>query len=169
MRYALITAAAIIVLALSAVAATQDQPAARPSEHRMSEMQMMQNCPMKVPGADVSVADTSDGIALTITTKSGDVADLRRRTENMARMHSNGAMHSNMTAFSVQSEEVPGGTRLVLTPKDPAKLEEFRNMVRQHAEQMKKHECSMMKGMMQSPAPKVDESDHSAHHPGGDK
>jgi hypothetical protein len=154
MRYALITAAAIILLALSAVAATQDQPAA-PSQHRMSDMQTMQNCPMKVPGADVSVADVSDGIALTITTKSGDVADLRRRTENMAKMHSNGAMHGNMIEFSIQSEEVPNGTRVVLTPKDPAKLEELRNLVRQHVEQMKKHECLMMQGM----------TDHGAHHP----
>jgi hypothetical protein len=182
MRYVLFTAAAVILLALSAVAATQTQPAT-PEKHRMAEMQMMQNCPMQVPGSDVSVTDTKDGIALTITTKSGDVADLRRRTESMAKMHDNG-MHGNMMPFSVKYEEIPNGARLTFTPKDPAKLEEFRNIVRHHAEHMNKHDCSMMQGMMRGMMggmkptepgakpevnPKSDESDHSAHHPPGDK
>jgi hypothetical protein len=89
-----------------------------------------------------------------------------------------------MMPFSIKYEEVPNGVRLTLTPKDPAQLEEFRPKVRQHAEQMKKGECSMMQGMMQgmmrgmknpepSPKPEVkpepDESDHSSHHPPGGK
>jgi hypothetical protein len=151
-------------------------------------MAMMQNCPMKVPGADLSVTDTENGIALTITTKSGDVTDLRRRTESMAKMHSahsNTDMHGGMMPFSIKYEEVPNGARLTLTPKDLAKLEEFRAKVRQHAEHMKKGDCSMMmqgmmmQGMMSGmknseptpkpePKPKPDESDHSAHHPPGE-
>jgi hypothetical protein len=66
--------------------------------------------------------------------------------------------------------------RLALTPKDPAKLAEFRKQVRANVEQMKKGECSMMQGMMGNmekpqaepqPKPKKDEADHSAHHPDG--
>ena len=63
-------------------------------------------------------------------------------------MTDNGAMHGNMMPFSVKYEEIPNGARLTLTPKDPAKLEEFRNIVRHHAEHMNKHDCSMMQGMM---------------------
>lgn len=149
-----------------------------PAQHGMGAMSMMQNCPMQVPGAEVSVQDTNDGIALRITTTSGDVAELRRRVESMAKMHSNEGMHGNMMPFSVTYEEIQSGARLTLKPKDPAKLGEFRSTVRQHAEEMKKHDCSMMQGTMMgmknsgpapNPEPKSDESDHSAHHPGEKK
>ena len=150
----------------------------------MMVMSMMQNCPMQVSGADVSISDTNDGIALTITTQSGDVADLRRRADGMAKLHSGDGLHGNMMPFSVVYEEIPNGARLTLKPKDPGKLEEFRGIVRQHAEQMQQHDCSMMQGMMKGmpggmknsaplpqpdPKPKSDESDHNAHHPGGQK
>jgi len=88
------------------------------------------------------------------------------------------AMHGNMMAFSIKYEEVAYGARLTLTPKNPAQLDAFRTTVRQHAEQMKKGECSMMRGMMQgmmdgmkNPEPKAkpEEEDHSAHHPPGEK
>ena len=101
-------------------------------------------------------------------------AEPRHETPNMSMMQ----MQGDMMPFSIQYEEVPNGVRLTLTPKDPAKLEEFRAKVRQHAEQMKKGECSMMQEMMQGmmqwmknseptpkPEPKLDEADHSAHHP----
>lgn len=44
-------------------------------------------CPMAVPGAQVTASDTPDGEALTFTTTSGDVAELRRRVHGMAEMH----------------------------------------------------------------------------------
>jgi hypothetical protein len=140
------------------------------------DMSMMQSCPMHVAGTEVATADSKDGIILTVTTKTGDVADLRRRTESMAKMH---AENSNkempgMIPFSAAYEEVANGARLTLTPKDPARLEEFRAKVRQHVEMMTKGDCSMMQGMMQGMAPKSEpkpnaDEDHSAHHPGGEK
>jgi len=57
-------------------------------------------------------------------------------------------MHVNNIPFSVKYEEVSSGARLTLTPQDPAKLDEFRVTVREHAEQMKKGNCLMMQGMM---------------------
>src|SRR5262249_51022109 len=141
----------------------------------------------KVPGTDLSITDAENGIVLTITTKVGDVAELRHRVENMAKMHSassNTAMHGNMMAFSVKHEEVADGARLTLTPKNSAQLDAFRTTVRQHAEQMKNGECSMMQGMMQGmmdgmkdpepkatpePKSKPEEEDHNAHHPPGEK
>ena len=178
MRKVLFAVICTLAFAIFLMAGTQSENAG--PQHENHNMAMMQNCPMKVSGADVAVADTKDGVALTITTKTGDVAELRRRTESMARMHSaesNKAMHGEMMPFDVKYEEISEGARLTLTPKDTARLEEFRAKVRQHVEQMKKGECSMMQEMMQGmmpgaapkPAPKPNtDEDHSAHHPGGE-
>src|SRR5262245_64116295 len=133
---------ALLVSALAALSVTYliGSP-----QHGAANMPMMQGCPMNVQGADVAVTDTKEGIVLDITTKTGDVAELRRRTENMAKMHTEHSnMHGEMMAFDVKYEEVPNGARLTLTPKDTAKLEEFRTKVRQHVEQMKNGNCSMM-------------------------
>ena len=89
-----------------------------------------------------------------------------------------------MIPLSIKYEEVASGARLTLTPKDPAQLDAFRTKVRQHAEQMKKGECSMTQAMMQGmmdgmknpqptakpePKPKPEEEDHRAHHPPPEK
>jgi hypothetical protein len=91
-----------------------------------------------------------------------------------AQMHSesstmNGMMTGMMLPFTAEYEEVSGGIRLTLRPKDPARLEEFRAQVRQHAERMKNGECPMMSGMMnrmmQDMVPKGEpQPDHSVHH-----
>ncbi len=181
MKNVLFTVAVAASLTIFAMGSIQNSQAAPQGE--TPNRSMMQNCPMKVPGADLVVANVDNGITLTITTKSGDVADLRRRVEGMAKMHSapaNANTHGGMMAFSVKFEEVPDGARITLTPKDPARLEELRAKVRQHTEQMKKGDCSMMQGMMggmknsepvpkPEPKAKPDEADHSAHHPPGEK
>jgi hypothetical protein len=82
----------------------------------------------------------------------------------------NGMMNEGMMLpFTAEYEDVPGGIRLTLRPKDPARLEEFRAQVRQHEERMKNGECLMMSGMMnrmmQDMVPKAEpQPDHSAHH-----
>jgi hypothetical protein len=152
-------------------------------------MQMMQDCPMNVPGTEIAVADTPTGIALTLTTKTGAVEELRRRAERMATMHGSPAENAmpmtqgSMMAGSAKYEAISNGARLTLTPKDPATLSEFRKQVRSRVEHMASMEsgCSNMQGMMQGmmggmgkastearPEPRKDESevDHSAHHPG---
>jgi hypothetical protein len=139
MRNVLFTLAVAATSTIFAMGGTQSQQAG--PQHETPNMAMMQSCPMKVTGADLAVSDVENGIAVTITTKSGDVADLHRRTENMAKMQSgssNAGMHGQMTPFSVKYEEVPNGARLTLTPKDLTKLEEFRAKVRQHVEEMAK-------------------------------
>ena len=186
MRNVLFTLAVAATSTIFAIGGPQSQQAG--PQHDTHNMAMMQNCPMKVTGADVAVADVENGIAVTITTKSGDVAELRRRTETMAKMHtgsSNADMHGQMMSFSAKYEEVSNGARLTLTPKDPAQLKEFRAKVRQHVEQMAKGDCSMMQGMMMQgmmggtknveptpkpePRPQQDDADHNAHHPPGEK
>ena len=186
MRNVLFTLAVAATSTIFAMGGTQSQQAG--PQHETPNMAMMQSCPMKVTGADVAVADVENGIAVTITTKSGDVAELRRRTETMAKMHTgslNADMHGQMMSFSAKYEEVSNGARLTLTPKDPAQLKEFRAKVRQHVEQMAKGDCSMMQGMMMhgmmggtknaeptpkpEPRPQQDDADHNAHHPPGEK
>jgi hypothetical protein len=185
MRNILLTVIAGTSLTILGMAATEPRQAT--PEHKM-DMSMMQACPMKLAGTDLSVRDVKDGIVVTLTTTSGDLAELRRRTEVMAKMHSGSSsadIHGGMMPFSLKYEEVVNGARLTLAPKDSATLEEFRVKVRQHAELMKKGNCAMMQdvmpGMMggmkgtgtepvpaQEPKTKPDETDHSAHHPGGE-
>jgi hypothetical protein len=115
----------------------------------------MMMCPMNLQGASIAVLDTSTGVALSITTKKPeDVAELRRRAEQMATMHSvdtptPSMMQGQMMAGAVKYEPIENGAKLTLTPKDPAKLAEFRKQVRAHVEQMQKGDCSMMQDMMQ--------------------
>src|SRR4051812_84832 len=101
MRNILFTLAVAATSTIFAMGGTQSQQAGL--QHETHDMAMMQSCPMKVTGADVAVADVENGIAVTITTKSGDVADLRRRTETMAKMHSGPSdMHGQMMPFSAK-------------------------------------------------------------------
>ena len=80
--------------------------------------------------------------------------------------------HGQMMPGTIKHEPIENGARVTLTPKDPAKLADFRSQVRTHVERMQKGECSMIQGMMQprpeaKPEPKTDEVDHSTHHPEG--
>jgi hypothetical protein len=51
------------------------------------------SCPVAVPGTSVAVQEADGGVALVFTT-TGDVADVRRRAREMARMHNE--MHAKM-------------------------------------------------------------------------
>jgi len=136
---------------------------------QMGQMMQPQACPMKVPNADVAVADTKDGVALTFSAKSKEnIADLRQRVQQMAKMHESmsgmpgmagmPAAQGHMTPFTSKFEETTNGARLTLTPKDPAQLQNFRKQVGVHVDHMKKGDCSsmmqeMMQGMMQGTTP----------------
>jgi hypothetical protein len=118
----------------------------------------LQNCPTHVQGAKVAVADTTNGSAVTITTESAKVAELRRGVKLMTKMYDANeekpAMMPNWMWISaaVKYEQVPKGARLTLTPNDPTQLcirvEAFRKQVREYAERMQKGDCSMMQRMM---------------------
>jgi hypothetical protein len=140
-------------------------------------MPMMMNCPMSLQGTTAAVANTADGVSISITTKAENVAELRRRVEQMAAMHGNdrpsaAMMQGQMMPGTVKYEVIENGARLTLTPKDATKLAEFRKQVRAHVERMQKGECSMMQDMMQGMMrgmgnTKGAEPDHDAHHPSG--
>ena len=157
-------------------------PALLATQQQSNRMPMMGNCPTALEGTSAVVTDTPTGVAILLTTnKPENVAELRRRAEQMAAMHNTDAptptmMRGKMLPGTVKYEAVDKGARLVLTPKDPAKLAEFRKEVRTHVERMNKGECTMMMDMMQGmmqgmsgkemkPERKKDETDHNAHHP----
>lgn len=138
------------------------------AEHGQSgnEHGMMEMCPMKVEGTTSSVSDTGDGVAISFTTSTGDVAELRRRVHHMAEMHERhhgmkgeGMMGGHneappspgsspkkmmMVPSTATVNDVEGGARIVLVPKDPARLAELRQHARDHVGRMSRGECPMM-------------------------
>jgi len=179
-------------------------------EHGSSMMSGM--CPMQVPGTTVAAADVEGGIGLSFTTKTGDVAELRRRVARMAEMHNQhggqmmmgghgappagaGGEHQHgddaaqghpggggmmmgggmmggggmmMPPANASVDDIEGGARLVLRPKDAAQLGALRDHVRMKAEHMSRGECPMMSLGGGEPATPTEPSsaDHDAHHPG---
>src|SRR5258705_13670653 len=104
----------LMAFAAFAAAAVQEKQAdARPdAAMRMMMMDkmmvMMDNpCPMKL-GPDVAVTDTPTGIALTFTSKPGNVAEFRRRVERWATMHSS----ENPTAAMMRGRMMPGAVSM---------------------------------------------------------
>ena len=134
---------------------------------------MKEVCPMMVGGTAVNAEDVEGGVTLTFTTSS-DVAELRRRVAQMAKMHGqhgmgmhaaagagDGRAHCGqctdtrqhhggkmvggmMPAATASSEEVAGGARILLTPQDAADLEKLREHARQMTELMSSGKCPMM-------------------------
>jgi hypothetical protein len=145
---------AIGVSVLVACGSSTSQPP-RSEGHAHGETASMGGgmCPAEVPGTTVSASDTRDGAAITFTT-TGDVAQLRQRVQHMAEMHEHmmqgsgdmgsGHMHMMMVASTARVEDVEGGARIVLTPNDPAKLDELRMHVHEHTTQMANGHCPMM-------------------------
>ena len=153
-----------IIIGMLAVASLAASPQGM-SQSQMTQMMQPQACPMKVMGADIAIADTKDGVAVTFTAKSTEnVAEVRKRVEQMAKMHDSMSSmpmmqgQAHMGAFTAKYEETKDGARLTLTPKDSSKLKEFRAQVAAHVEHMKKGDCAsmmqeMMQGMMSGTAP----------------
>ena len=93
MKKLLIGALLLITATAVFAAARQDtKPATMPMMHgMMMNGAMMGNSPMNIPGVEVAVEDTPNGVNVSFTTKTGDVAELRRvvrqHIEMMKNMH----------------------------------------------------------------------------------
>lgn len=122
----------------------------------------MYQCPAAVPGTKVVTADVEGGIALIFTT-TGDVNELQRRARAMA-THHNHRQHmggrgrgpgrgpgmglgppANMPIATRTVQDLPTGTRIIVKPDDPTRLEALRQSVRAYAQSMQKGTCPMMK------------------------
>jgi hypothetical protein len=93
----------VLALAAACGGASTSSPAATPPESTAAASDP--SCPVAVPGTSVSVEDTDTGAALVFVT-TGDVAELRRRVAEMARMHND--HHSKMGALP-SAEAAPAG------------------------------------------------------------
>lgn len=141
--------------------------------------QMRAGCPMIVQGADVAVADTDNGVALTFTTQAGDeeaLRDLRQRVQHMAQMYEMhrgrghmmwhrmgrgragmaqrggmGPMGGPMPAARATVTDIDRGARLELTPADPAELQALREHARWHQQRMQSGECWMVQNPPATP------------------
>ncbi len=73
-----------------------------------------------------------------------------------------------MPAATASVEDIEGGARMVLQPKDPAQLGSLREQVGMKAKRMADGECPMMsRGSGGEPAPATPgNTGHDAHHPG---
>jgi hypothetical protein len=145
-------------------------PPAREQGMASQRMGMMGDmCPMHVQGTTVTMAEVEGGVALEFKTAASNVTDLRERVRRMADMHNQccGVMTSEgmmMPAASASVEEIEGGARLVLRPKDAARLATLREHVRMHAGRMASGDCPMMPGQTTPPAAS-DDAEHNEHHP----
>ena len=175
----------LVPVALFAAGMQGGQTAPKPGMPMPGMAQGMMSCPMNLQGTSVAVADTATGVTVSFTTKPENVAELQKRVEQMAVMHSGqpsspAMMQGQMMPGTAKYEATKDGAKVTLTAKEPAKLTEFRAQVRAHVEKMQKGECSMMQDMMQGmmkgmmggmgktetkPEAKTDDVDHSAHHP----
>lgn len=157
---------------------TTDSTAAPANQSGMNMKMMAEKCPMKVPGTTVAAADAEGGVTLAFITSTGDVAELRQRVRGMAEMHNHhhatggmmkgGMMKGDMMipAATASVEDIEGGARLILRPKDQAQLEVLREHARKHAGQMTTGECPMMSAGAKGQAtttPGIGD-DHEAHH-----
>lgn len=125
--------------------------------------QMMQGsdemaCPMMLEGAEVSVENIDQGVAMTFTTdRSEDVPELRERVRGMATMHEQhaGMMEggmmggqggmSAMPPSTVSVVDVPQGARLELVASEAADVDSLRQHASMHAEHMRGRQgCPMM-------------------------
>jgi hypothetical protein len=125
-------------------------------------------CPMLVDGVEVQYEELPGVAALAFRTTSGDVEDLQRRVEQLARRYElrdseRGSMvwqHHRHTRAAMAQQGQGGavgaippstakvdnfvdGARLVLRPTEPDDLEILRERVRGHRARMKAGECWM--------------------------
>jgi hypothetical protein len=147
------------------------------SAHEEGVSTMGGMCPAQVPGTTVTPVDVEGGVALAFTTSTGGVAELRQRVHRMAEMHDRQAggpgvrMDHGMTmpAATASAEDIEGGARLVLKPKDPSQLEALRQHAQMHARMMARGECPMMAPRGDStssvaPPPSPGDAEHESHH-----
>src|ERR1051325_876773 len=83
MKRLLLTIAATLIAAFANANVQQKETGPQRHMHDIS----MPNCPMMVDATEIAAVDTPAGIAITIATKPENVAELRRRVQQMSVMH----------------------------------------------------------------------------------
>lgn len=199
--YRLVELAVAVFAAMTAGCAStsggQPAPAARAApapahEHGMGAMAM---CPMQVPGTKVAAADVEGGVALSFTTSTGDVSDLRQRVRRMAEMHNqhhsggmmmgghHGPGEHEHEGGSAAGHECCGGAMMrggmTMMPAATASAEDIQDGARlvlrptdpaqlgALREHIRMHAARMARGEcpMMGPTRSSSDEGHEAHHP----
>lgn len=152
---------ALALVLLSAVALVGGAAActtAQTPPPSLTKAEAPRGCPLGVPGASVVAEDTSDGIALSFTSKD-KAAEMRERANDAAAQHGPGErvgaghdgrhghggehglqMMQAPTAKSV-ADDIEGGARIRFVPSDPAEKELLRAKLRERAAAMNAATC----------------------------
>ena len=128
-------------------------------------------CPMSVPGTKVAVANTATGASLTFTTSTDQASAVREKVYGISEAHNRrlasgdavqggmgsaggvmdgGMMGEGMAGLPMPPpsrttvEDLYDGARIVMTPVDPADLQQLRDTVRRRVEHMQQHGCGEM-------------------------
>jgi hypothetical protein len=164
----------------------------------MMSREMAAMCPMAVEGTTARAEDVEGGAAMVFTTtgdvaelrrRVAHMAEMHNRHHGeehergmgmqSARPGSgaghahggagrSGGMMMKMPPATARSEEVQGGARLVLVPRNPADLTMLREHVHAHAQQMASGKCPMMSPHGEGAEATTDRpGDHDSHHRGG--
>lgn len=138
--------AAVLPLAVACAA-----PAQRPgvalappatSSQGSEAPQVVDPCPMHMPGVAVSATDTAGGVAIVFRTI-GDRAELQRRVERMAELHDEPSSRPPI-GFRALAVRTRDGARLELTPNQPTELGRLRAHARWHARRLAQGECPLL-------------------------
>lgn len=109
-------------------------------------------CPMMLPGAEVEVEDTEDGVAMTFTTeRTSEVEALRSHVREMAALREQhaatrpGRGRRALPPSTSRVVDVPNGARLELAARDADDVDALRQRASMHAERMRdRRGCPMM-------------------------
>ncbi len=140
------TIVTIAALVLAAGCSTASTPK---SDTTVTRAEAPRGCPLGVDGAQVTVEDTVDGVAMTFTSKD-KVDELRTRARDSAAMygprkagqghdgkHAQGGHHGlqpmQMPPAWASTEDVEGGARIRLSPVDAGDLGALRAKARERA------------------------------------
>ena len=118
--------------------------------------QKMRHCPSSVPGATTSVTDRKDGVEITVTAQAAAAQEeIRRRARHQERISMQSARgvieHTGegtgsgelgycpgmLAATRVESQDVPGGARLIVRPLHTGDIQKLQRTTRQRAQAMR--------------------------------
>jgi hypothetical protein len=119
-----------------------------------SACDVAEQCPTMIPGVEASTAETSNGIAITLSAPPAEVERIRRmighmaevqnRREAMAQGQEAAPMHPGLLTIPAwaATENTERGARLILTANDPSQVEELRRQIRAHVELWSSGNCA---------------------------
>lgn len=145
------------LVAVFAACATPPGPS-RPPPTRSADRAA---CPLGISGVDVRTEDTEAGIAVVVTARAEDVAELRERAHDAAKLHGpfgrvgkghdgrhgmggqHGLQALSFPPSRASTQEIEGGARIEIVPKHTSDRKALREAVRDHTEVMRTKPCDV--------------------------